>query len=78
MPIFVFECQQCGARRERILASAERADDERVLCDSMSCPTFGTDKESEMVRVWAPANAHFKGSGFHATDYPNQPRPSKG
>jgi predicted nucleic acid-binding Zn ribbon protein len=72
MPIFVFECPHCRQRIERILANVERADEETIPCDSMSCPTFGTDTEATMVRVQATANFALKGAGFHVNDYPKK------
>jgi predicted nucleic acid-binding Zn ribbon protein len=56
MPIFDYVCPECEkVKRDKLVSSAS----ENVFCE---CSWL-------MQRLPAAPNAHFVGSGFHATDY---------
>jgi len=57
MPSYDFKCTSCGAVVE---VTRPSTDDSPV-----SCPECG----GETRRVFTPVGVHFKGSGFHNTDY---------
>jgi putative FmdB family regulatory protein len=62
MPLYEFQCKQCGHRFERIQSFS--APDEK------ECPVC----KGEVERlISTPARAHFKGSGFYSTDYGAKP-----
>jgi putative FmdB family regulatory protein len=56
MPVYEYECKECGLRFER----RQSFSDEPVKI----CP----DCEGEVVRLIQPAGIIFKGSGFYVTD----------
>ena len=60
MPIYEYECAQCGKRQEVL----QRADE----TPQMECSECGGSK---MQRVLSAGSFVFKGSGFYATDYKN-------
>jgi putative FmdB family regulatory protein len=65
MPLYEFQCKQCGHRFERIQSFS--APDEK------ECPVC----KGEVERlISTPARAHFKGSGFYSTDYGAKPSAS--
>jgi putative FmdB family regulatory protein len=57
MPIYEYECRQCGVHFEKW----QRYDDP----DPMACPNGHTD----VHRLLSPPAIIFKGSGFYATDH---------
>jgi putative FmdB family regulatory protein len=57
MPVYEYECEQCGVRFERLQRMADRP-----LTD---CPECG----SHVHRVMQPVGVIFKGSGFYVTDH---------
>lgn len=57
MPAYDFRCKSCS---ETIEVTRPASDDSPV-----SCPACG----GETKRVFTPVGVHFKGSGFHNTDY---------
>jgi putative FmdB family regulatory protein len=62
MPLYEFQCKQCGHRFERIQSFS--APDEK------ECPVC----KGEVERlISTPARPHFKGSGFYSTDYAAKP-----
>jgi putative FmdB family regulatory protein len=62
MPLYEYQCKQCGHRFERIQSFA--APDEK------ECPVC----QGEVERlISTPARPHFKGSGFYSTDYAAKP-----
>jgi putative FmdB family regulatory protein len=65
MPLYEYQCKQCGHRFELIQSfSAE---------DPKECPVC----QGEVERlISTPARAHFKGSGFYSTDYAAKPAAS--
>ncbi len=56
MPLYEFECVKCGCVEEYLLP---HHDSKKVSCPS--CP-------GRMKRVMSSSSAHFKGTGFYATD----------
>jgi putative FmdB family regulatory protein len=64
MPVYEYECEQCGVRFERLQRMAEAP-----LTD---CPECG----GHIHRVMQPVGVIFKGSGFYVTD--NRGRSSTG
>jgi putative FmdB family regulatory protein len=65
MPLYEFQCKQCGHRFERIQSFS--APDEK------ECPVC----KGEVERlISTPARPHFKGSGFYSTDYAAKPSAS--
>lgn len=64
MPIYEYECEQCGVRFERL----QRMSDPPLS----DCPECG----SRVHRVMQPVGIIFKGSGFYVTD--NKGRSSTG
>jgi len=73
MPIYKYKCEDCGVVVERI----QNYDD-----DPPSCPKdveeeeCGGDLNSDFERVIGRPNAHFKGGGFHNTDYDDSDNPA--
>ncbi len=65
MPAYDFKCKLCGVVVE---VTRPGADDSAV-----PCPACG----AETRRVFSPVGVHFKGSGFHNTDYRKTPRSSE-
>ena len=58
MPRFDFKCEQCGSvKTDVILKVTHVAADQPECCGQT------------MTKAYSTFNAHFKGSGFHATDY---------
>ena len=64
MPIYEYECEQCGVRFERLQRMADAA-----LTDCPEC-------SGHVHRVMQPVGIIFKGSGFYVTD--NKSRSSTG
>ena len=64
MPLYEYECKQCGVRFERLQKMADAP-----LTD---CPECG----GSVYRVIQPVGVIFKGSGFYVTD--NKGRSSTG
>jgi putative FmdB family regulatory protein len=56
MPIYEYECEQCGVRFERLQRMADAA-----LTDCPECA-------GHVHRVMQPVGIIFKGSGFYVTD----------
>ena len=56
MPIYEYECQDCGVRFERI---QHMSDDPVAVCPECC---------GEVHRVFHPVGIIFKGSGFYVTD----------
>jgi putative FmdB family regulatory protein len=57
MPIYVYECDQCGLRFERRQSMTAQP-----CCDCPEC-------EGHVRRVVQPVGVVFKGSGFYVTDH---------
>lgn len=56
MPIYVYECESCGVRFERMQHMSDAP-----LC---ACP----ECRGQVHRVFQPVGIIFKGSGFYVTD----------
>ena len=67
MPFYEYRCAACGHRFEVL----QRMSDEPIT----ACERCG-EEQAERV-LFAPA-IHFKGSGFHNTDYGTRRRPAGG
>jgi putative FmdB family regulatory protein len=57
MPAYDFKCTKCG---DVVEVTRPASDDSAV-----ACPECGGSTR----RVFGPVGVHFKGAGFHATDY---------
>jgi putative FmdB family regulatory protein len=57
MPAYDFKCTDCG----EVFEVTRPASDDSAL----SCPACG----GATKRVFSPVGVHFKGGGFHTTDY---------
>lgn len=57
MPLIEYACKNCGHKQERIMTYVI----DRMRCDK--CAKF-------THKVMSAPVAHFRGSGFHSTDYP--------
>ena len=57
MPVYTYECENCGVRFDR-----QQLYNERNLT---RCPECG---KNELHRVYRPVGVVFKGSGFYVTD----------
>jgi putative FmdB family regulatory protein len=66
MPTYDYECQECGHRFERFHSMSDDT--------ARECPECGG---SARRLIGAGAGVIFRGSGFHATDYPRS-RPACG
>lgn len=67
MPVYGFRCREC----------AEEFDLTRPISksgDAAECPACG----AEAKRLFTPVGVHFKGSGFHNTDYKPKPKEDTG
>ncbi|MEM8962901.1 MAG: zinc ribbon domain-containing protein [Acidobacteriota bacterium] len=65
MPIYEYQCQDCGHRLEAI----QRISDAPLV----TCPTCGNDSLKKLIS--APA-FQFKGSGWYVTDYADKNKKS--
>ncbi len=66
MPLYEYQCTQCGERIELI----QRISDPPYT----HCPKCG----GEMRKLLSPPAIQFKGSGFYKTDYASTSQASKG
>jgi putative FmdB family regulatory protein len=57
MPVYEYECEQCGVRFERLQRMADQS--------LAECPECG----GRVHRVMQPVGVIFKGSGFYVTDH---------
>ena len=62
MPAYDFKCTACSKVFE---VTRPSSDDSPVACPDCGCDT---------KRVFSPVGVHFKGSGFHNTDYRAKPK----
>lgn len=58
MPIYTYQCENCGVRFERFQKFSE---DPLTLCPECD--------ENALRKVYTPVGIVFKGSGFYATDH---------
>lgn len=58
MPLYDYRCDHCGHTSEQRLPHTATAEE-------ITCPDCGRQAK----RVYASPAIHFKGSGFHNTDY---------
>ncbi len=76
MPIYQYECEECGLVVERI---QDKAENQLVWCpgglrEDEECGDKGNS--TLLRRKIGKPNAHFKGSGFHNTDYDDSSNPA--
>ncbi|HEX5759450.1 MAG TPA: FmdB family zinc ribbon protein [Thermoanaerobaculia bacterium] len=64
MPIYEYQCLQCGRRSERL----QRLDEPLLT----SCPHCG----GEVKKLFSAPAVQFKGSGWYVTDYAGRGKPS--
>jgi putative FmdB family regulatory protein len=57
MPAYDFKCKDCGAVVETVRPATDDS--------AVPCPACG----GATKRVFTPVGVHFKGGGFHSTDY---------
>jgi putative FmdB family regulatory protein len=62
MPIYEYECDSCGSRRELILKPGATARPSCAAC------------RKRMRRLISPTSFILKGSGWYVTDYPSDAR----
>jgi putative FmdB family regulatory protein len=62
MPIYEFQCQECGSLKELLW---NRMVDELTI--GLECEKCGDEKPHK--KVLSTVNHKYKGSGFYATDY---------
>lgn len=67
MPLYEYQCKECGHRFERILQSFSSP-------DVKECPVC----EGEVERLLSAPAVQFKGSGFYSTDYGAKPSAKTG
>jgi putative FmdB family regulatory protein len=65
MPLYEYQCKECGHRFELIQSFSGE--------DPKECPVCHGQVER---LISTPARPHFKGSGFYSTDYPAKPAAS--
>src|ERR1700759_2021231 len=65
MPLYEYECKECGHRFERIQSFSAPDEKECPVCQG---------KVERLIST--PARPHFKGSGFYSTDYGAKPSTS--
>ena len=58
MPIYTYQCENCGVRFERF----QRFSEDQLI----RCPECG---KNALRKVYTPVGIVFKGSGFYATDH---------
>lgn len=64
MPIYDYKCPDCGDESERLVGVDDR---DHQYCDDPQCYS---DPPPLLTRVTAiNVSAHFRGPGFHRTDY---------
>ncbi len=64
MPIYEYECDSCGKRKEVIQKFSDP-----LLVD---CPSCG---EAALRKLVSAAGFRLKGSGWYETDFKNKPKP---
>jgi putative FmdB family regulatory protein len=64
MPAYDFKCKACDRTIEITRGARDAA--------PVPCPVCG----EPMKMVFHPVGVHFKGSGFHNTDYPKSSKPA--
>ncbi|HXR30130.1 MAG TPA: zinc ribbon domain-containing protein [Solirubrobacterales bacterium] len=59
MPVYEFECEQCGARFEELVASGEQ---------SLACPKCGARRSRRLLSPVSPAGRQPRGAGVRADE----------
>lgn len=78
MAIYKYKCPECGVKVERIqeVGSEEVPHCPDGLQENETCEESSKPAEVKFERVIGKPNAHFKGEGFHTTDYDNSSNPA--
>ena len=66
MPIYEYQCQQCGHELEAL----QKISDAPLV----ACPQCGKDTLNKLVSA---ANFRLKGSGWYVTDFKNKDKPKE-
>jgi len=74
MPIYQYRCPECGKEMEKLTDSFKGADPPQCPPED-GCPE-GKDGGPTFERVIGKPSAHFKGEGFHTTDYDDAENPA--
>lgn len=76
MPIYNYKCPKCGIVVERI----QGYEDDPPSCpenvDENECGDPSNPRADVLERIMGAPNAHFKGGGFHSTDYKDSKNPA--
>jgi putative FmdB family regulatory protein len=70
MPIYEFQCKDCGTVQEILLKRMTEGSEELLPCEKCGALT-------EQTKLMSPPNHIYKGSGFYATDYKQKPTGQK-
>lgn len=65
MPVYAYECRLCGSTLE-----VEQRMTDKPLSTCPKCK-----KPKSLIRLIQPVAVHFRGSGFHVTDYSSVAKP---
>lgn len=74
MPIYQYRCPKCGHEVEK-LSKSFKGEDPPVCPQDVDCPE-DLDNGPTLERVIGKPNAHFRGDGFHTTDYDDSENPA--
>lgn len=66
MPIYEYECQNCGVHVEKLQSVSEMETNPLKRCSECG--------SEALKRLISTSSFMFKGSGFYATDYPSKER----
>jgi putative FmdB family regulatory protein len=66
MPIYEFECEECGGRFEELMASAQTA----------ACPSCGSDRTRRLLSSVAPPGRQPRGAGVRSDESHRRERES--
>ena len=66
MPIYEYECKECGVVHDVLVKKVTDRTEERVWCEKCESIT-------DHVKLMSRPNHIYKGSGFYATDYKPKP-----
>ena len=62
MPIYEYECSDCGKRFDRIISISDAEKSQSLDCNNSDC-------SGSAARVMSAPAFHLKGSGWYQTDY---------
>lgn len=79
MPIYKYECPECGLQVERLEKSGKESGPpvcSNGLREDESCRKPHLSSVHVFEKKIGRPNAHFKGNGFHSTDYNDSSNPA--